>query len=56
MSLTGESLGSEQFRRALLDLALNVASVLVIALALFLLDRRRNNPPCPPGRGGSRRQ
>jgi uncharacterized membrane protein (DUF373 family) len=49
MSVTGENLASDQFQRAMLDLAANAGAILAIAVALFLLRRRpaRDADPSP---------
>ena len=41
MSVTGERMTAEQFRQAMIDLGVNAAAILAIALALFLLARRQ---------------
>ena len=40
MSLAGEQLDTNQFQQAMVDLAVNAAVILAIAIALFLLTRR----------------
>ena len=40
MSVAGENISSEGFRRAMLDLSANAGAILAIAIALFLLARR----------------
>jgi uncharacterized membrane protein (DUF373 family) len=40
MSVSGETLSSDAFQRAMIDLAANAGAILAIALALFLLSRR----------------
>ncbi len=40
MSVAGETLTSDKFQQAMVDLGVNAAAVLAIAVALFLLDRR----------------
>jgi uncharacterized membrane protein (DUF373 family) len=50
MSVAGEQLTPERFRQAMIDLAANAAVILIIALALFLLDRRSSAGPPGPAR------
>ena len=40
MTIQGESLPADLFRRAMIDLGVNAGAILAIALALFLLGRR----------------
>src|SRR5262249_37771838 len=40
MSVTRETLGADQFRRAMIDLGVNAEAILAIAPALFVLGRR----------------
>ena len=40
MSITGDTLRADQFQQAMIDLGVNAAVVLAIAVALFLLGRR----------------
>ena len=40
MSVTGDTLTSERFREAMIDLAANAGAILAIAAALYLLARR----------------
>jgi uncharacterized membrane protein (DUF373 family) len=43
MSVQGENLSPEKFQQAMVDLGVNAGAILVIALALFLLDRYAQN-------------
>lgn len=40
MSVAGESIAPERFQKAMLDLGANAGAILVIAVALYLLQRR----------------
>ncbi len=43
MSVSGETLGPERFREAMVDLGVNAGAILAIAVALFLLTRQRGH-------------
>jgi uncharacterized membrane protein (DUF373 family) len=45
MTITGESLTPEKFQEATIELGVNATAILVIALALFLLDRYGRGQP-----------
>ena len=42
MSVSGETLTAERFQQAMVDLGVNAGAILAIAVALFLLGRRRD--------------
>jgi uncharacterized membrane protein (DUF373 family) len=48
VSVAGDSLDAEHFRQTMIDLGANAAVILVVALALFLLDRTGRATPPPP--------
>jgi uncharacterized membrane protein (DUF373 family) len=44
MSITGDTLSPDRFQQSMIDLSVNAGAILAIALALFLLGRRNEQP------------
>jgi len=44
MSITGDNLPQDRFQQAMVDLGVNAGAILAIAIALYLLGRRTDEP------------